>query len=124
LHIDLHEPLVAAIDGVVAELLPNLVRAEDAEVPHFPKEAGSGVEVADKQRNKNYYSANGMQISSDDPKNPYGGFWIDLGQDVSIHGSPELNNGGTNPGCISLSPLDASDVFGMLGRGSQVTIRQ
>jgi len=81
-------------------------------------------EVADKQRNKNYYSANGMQISSDDPKNPYGGFWIDLGQDVSIHGSPELDNGGTNPGCISLSPLDASDVFGMLGRGSQVTIRQ
>lgn len=81
-------------------------------------------EVADKQRTRNYYSANGMQISADDPKNPYGGFWIDLGQDVCIHGSPELDSGASNLGCIGLSPLDASDVFGMLGRGSEVTIRR
>jgi LysM repeat protein len=81
-------------------------------------------EVADKQRNKNYYSTNGMQIPADDPKNPYGGFWIDLGQDVCIHGSASLDQGSSNLGCIGLSPLDASDVFGMLGRGSQVTIRR
>lgn len=81
-------------------------------------------EVADKQRNKNYYSTNGMQIPADDPKNPYGGYWIDLGQDVCIHGSASLDSGSSNLGCIGLSPLDASDVFGMLGRGSQVTIRR
>lgn len=81
-------------------------------------------QVLDKQRKRNYYSSNGVQISSDDPKNPYGGYWIDLGQDLCIHGSAELDVGANNLGCISLSPLDANDVFGMLGRGSQVTIRK
>ncbi|MFN7627634.1 MAG: L,D-transpeptidase family protein [Pirellula sp.] len=81
-------------------------------------------QVLDKQRKRNYYSSNGVQISSDDPKNPYGGYWIDLGQDLCIHGSAELDVGTNNLGCISLSPLDAIDVFGMLGRGSQVTIRK
>jgi LysM repeat protein len=81
-------------------------------------------QVLDKQLQRNYYSSNGIQISADDPKNPYGGLWIDLGQDLCIHGSAELDEGANNLGCISLSPLDANDVFGMLGRGSQVTIRR
>lgn len=81
-------------------------------------------QVCDKQRHRNYYSSNGVQISADDPKNPYGGYWIDLGQDLCIHGSAEQDVGSNNLGCISLSPLDANDVFGMLGRGSQVTIRR
>ncbi len=81
-------------------------------------------QVLEKQRNRNYYSSNGMQISAEDPDNPYGGFWIDLGQDVCIHGSPNAEGNPANLGCISLSPLDASDVFGMLASGSQVTIRR
>jgi lipoprotein-anchoring transpeptidase ErfK/SrfK len=81
-------------------------------------------QVLDKQRDRNYYSSNGMQISTTDPANPYGGYWIDLGQDVCIHGSAEAEGGPSHLGCISLSPLDANDVFGMLGRGSQVTIRR
>lgn len=81
-------------------------------------------QVLDKQRQRNYYSSNGVQISAGDPKNPYGGCWIDLGQDLCIHGSAELDAGTNNLGCISLSPLDANDVFGMLGRGSQVTLRR
>lgn len=80
-------------------------------------------EVQDKQRDRNYYSANGMQIPGKDPKNPFGGYWIDLGEDLCIHGSSAVETGSTNMGCISLSPLDASDVFGMLGRGCQVSIR-
>jgi LysM repeat protein len=81
-------------------------------------------EVQDKQRDRNYYSANGMQIPAKDPRNPLGGYWIDLGEELCIHGSPAVETGATNIGCISLSPLDAGDVFGMLGRGSQVSIRK
>ncbi len=104
---------------------------EDLYAGHFPVTFGSepspksGIyEVAEKQRNRNYYTSNGMQIPAADERNPYGGFWIDLGQDVCIHGSPAVEGSGATAGCISLSPLDASDVFGMLGRGSQVTIRR
>jgi hypothetical protein len=79
-------------------------------------------QVIDKQRAKNYYG-NGVQIASNDPRNPYGGYWIDLGQDLCIHGTSD-GPGETKLGCISLSPLDASDVFGMLSRGSPVTIRR
>lgn len=80
-------------------------------------------QVIDKQKNRNYYG-NGVQILATDARNPFGGYWIDLGQELCIHGSP--NNGPIESklGCISLSPLDANDVFGMLGRGSQVTIRR
>ncbi len=81
-------------------------------------------QVVDKQRNRNYYSSNGMQISANDPRNPFGGYWLDLDQDLCIHGSPNVDTGSSELGCISLSPLDAADVFGMLGRGSQVTIRR
>jgi len=81
-------------------------------------------QVLDKQRERNFYGRNGMQIAATDPTNPYGGYWIDLGQDLCIHGSPEAEGTAAQLGCISLSPLDAGDVFGMLGRGSQVTIRR
>jgi len=82
-------------------------------------------QVLDKQRNRNYYGLGGTQIDGFDPRNPYGGWWIDLGQDVSIHGT--ASSGGPENaklGCISLSPLDAGDVFSMLSRGSQVTIKR
>ena len=80
-------------------------------------------EVQDKQKDRNYYSANGMQIPGKDPKNPFGGYWIDLGEEMCIHGSSAVETGSSNLGCISLSPLDAGDVFGILSRGCQVTIR-
>ncbi len=98
----------------------------------FPISAGAdpapkeGVfQVLDKQRNRNYYGLGGTQIDGQDPRNPYGGWWIDLGQDVSIHGTA-TSGGAENAklGCISLSPLDAGDVFSMLSRGSQVTIKR
>ncbi len=82
-------------------------------------------QVVDKQKNRNYYGKGGLQIDGSDPRNPYGGWWIDLGQDLSIHGSPDAQASENNSlGCISLSPLDAGDVFSMLSRGSQVTIKR
>lgn len=76
--------------------------------------------VVDKQKDRNYYGS-GAPIPGSDPRNPYGGFWIDLGGDLCIHGSsPEASN---SQGCISLSPQDAADVFGMLSHGSPIVIR-
>ncbi len=82
-------------------------------------------QVVDKQTDRNYYGPGGIQIDGKDPRNPYGGLWLDLGQQLSIHGTPANPAGDTNTlGCISLSPIDARDVFTMLSRGSQVTIKR
>lgn len=80
-------------------------------------------QVIDKQKNRNYYG-NGVQIQATDPRNPFGGYWMDLGQELCIHGTSSSGPTDSKLGCISLSPMDANDVFGMLSRGSQVTIRR
>jgi lipoprotein-anchoring transpeptidase ErfK/SrfK len=78
--------------------------------------------VADKQPGREYRAADGRSIASVDPSNPFGGVWIDLGGDLCIHGSPTA--GESRLGCISLSPVDANDVYGILSRGSNVVIRR
>ena len=80
-------------------------------------------QVVGKEKNKNYYGS-GVQIPATDPRNPFGGYWIDLGQDMCIHGSSSAGPADSKLGCISLSPMDANDVYGMLGSGSQVTNRR
>jgi lipoprotein-anchoring transpeptidase ErfK/SrfK len=77
--------------------------------------------VLTKDRNRNYYSV-GNAIPGNDPRNPYGGYWIDLGNSVCIHGASDSN--AEKLGCISLAPHDIADVFGMLGSGANVTIRR
>lgn len=138
------DPTVAPPAGMKIKVIPGPFRAEidlnTSEMTLFLGELYAGrypatfgaepeprpgvYQILDKQRNRNYYASNGMQISANDPKNPFGGYWLDLGQDLCIHGSPDVDTGSSQLGCISLSPLDAADVFGMLGRGSQVTIRR
>ncbi len=88
-----------------------------------PSPAPGIFQVVGKEKNKNYYG-NGVQIPATDPRNPFGGYWIDLGQDLCIHGSSSAGPADTKLGCISLSPMDANDVYGMLSSGSQVTIRR
>jgi len=84
----------------------------------------SGIfQVVGKEKNKSYYGS-GVQIPATDPRNPFGGYWINLGQDLCIHGSSSTGPVDSKLGCISLSPMDANDVYGMLGSGSQVTIRR
>jgi hypothetical protein len=79
--------------------------------------------VVEKLRDRNYYGLGGTAIDGRDPSNPYGGVWIDLGEGLCLHGSPQNPSGGSDQmGCISLSPIDAADVFGMLDRGSKVEI--
>ena len=78
--------------------------------------------VTGKLPGRTYYAGNGQTIAVGDPANPYGGIWIDLGQDVGIHGSGA--RGPSGDGCISLSSADANDLYGILSKGSSVVIRR
>ena len=79
-------------------------------------------QVNDKQPGRTYYVAgSGQTIPIDDPSNPYGRVWIDLGSNLSIHGSSP-NGVAPGQGCIALTARDANDVFGILSQGSSVVI--
>ena len=76
----------------------------------------------DKQPGRTYYAGNGQTLAMEDPGNPYGRVWIGLGGELSIHGQPSTAPVNSAAGCISLSPTDAGDVYGILSKGSTVSI--
>ncbi len=81
--------------------------------------------VQSKSPDHTYVGPDGRTIPANDPANPYGQCWIDLGTSACIHGSPASAAPSTQTlGCISLSPQDARDVYAMLVPGSKVTIRR
>jgi hypothetical protein len=80
--------------------------------------------VVDKRsQQKTYAGFDGRMIPANDPTNPYGGWWISLGGEMAIHGSPAFP-GDKTLGCISLSPQDAKDVYGIVSIGSNVKVRR
>jgi lipoprotein-anchoring transpeptidase ErfK/SrfK len=79
--------------------------------------------VQDKQSARTYYDKDGTPIPPDDPRNPYGNVWLDLGKQLCIHGSPDKSEPSPE-GCISLRGADADDLYGILSQGSTVTIRR
>lgn len=80
-------------------------------------------EIIDRRKDRTFYGANTV-IPAGAPTNPYGGFWLSLGGNYSIHGSPEqITSDLEGAGCISLAPLDAADVYRILGKGSPVEVR-
>ena len=81
--------------------------------------------VLEKQPGRDYFprAETGQKFAADDPQNPFGRVWIGLDKELAIHGTPERGDAGTM-GCISLSPLDAADVYSILTQGSSVTIRR
>jgi lipoprotein-anchoring transpeptidase ErfK/SrfK len=79
--------------------------------------------IQDKQSARTYYDAGGTPIPPEDPRNPYGKVWLDLGKQFCIHGSPDRTEP-TDQGCISLRGTDADDLYAILGQGSTVTIRR
>jgi hypothetical protein len=81
--------------------------------------------VQNKSPDRTYIGADGRTIPANDPTNPYGQCWIDLGPEACIHGSPQSAAPGTQTlGCISLSPQDARDVYAMLVPGSKVVVKR
>lgn len=81
--------------------------------------------VLDKQRDPTYYGPNGV-VEHDDPQNPLGEYWIDLGDSYGIHGTIDDTSIGKSggPGCIRLRNRDIADVYDLLTIGSEVLIRK
>jgi lipoprotein-anchoring transpeptidase ErfK/SrfK len=135
------EPTTVINAGTKIKVIPGPFRAEvnlnrneltlflgELYASRFPISTGSdpnpqpgSYSVVAKDRNRNYYGA-GAPILATDANNPYGGYVIDLGNQISIHGASSSSN--DKLGCISLSPADVADVYGMLSSGSQVTIKR
>ncbi|MEZ6088496.1 MAG: LysM peptidoglycan-binding domain-containing protein [Pirellulaceae bacterium] len=80
--------------------------------------------IQEKQKSKAYIGVDGTTFASGDPRNPYGEFWLDLGNRLSIHASPSMQPGVSGLGCIQMNTADARDIFGILSEGSAVTIRR
>jgi hypothetical protein len=72
---------------------------------------------------REYVAADGRSIPADSPGNPYGRWWIDLGSEMSIHGSADDGNV-DGRGCISLSAVDIVDLSEILSRDSKIRIEE
>lgn len=80
-------------------------------------------QVAGKEAGHEYVGPDGVRIPARAADNPYGGMYVDLGNGVSVHGSPDKIPTHAGLGCISLSAGDVADVANILSLGSKVTIR-
>ena len=53
-----------------------------------PAPATGEFKVREKREDRDYFSMEGRKIPAGNPANPFGSVWLDLGREVSIHGSP------------------------------------
>lgn len=82
--------------------------------------------VLNKVVNPSYTDPDGRVIDGDDPNNPLGERWIDLGNSYGIHGTiePESIGRAASRGCIRLRDDDVIAVYNFLVNGSEVAIRK
>jgi len=82
--------------------------------------------VQNKLENPTWYHPSGGGVDGDDPANPLGEFWLGLGEHIGIHGTIDPNSIGTavSRGCIHLADNDITEVFQLLGVGSEIRIRE
>ncbi|HUQ72804.1 MAG TPA: L,D-transpeptidase family protein [Planctomycetaceae bacterium] len=82
--------------------------------------------VLNKVVNPAYTDPDGRVIDGDDPQNPLGERWIDLGNSYGIHGTIEPQSIGraASRGCIRLQDDDIVAVYNFLVNGSDVVIRK
>ena len=73
---------------------------------------------------RDYVTASGTTIPAANANNPYGRYWLGLDSNLSIHSSASSGSVEDTRGCISLSPIDAEDVFGILTVGSRLQVRE
>ncbi len=79
--------------------------------------------VKNKMVNPTYYGPEGV-IAHDDPKNPLGERWIDIGDGYGIHGTiePESIGKKESRGCIRMLNSEVEEVYDFLVIGSEVKI--
>jgi LysM repeat protein len=70
-----------------------------------------------------FLSKTGTTIPANAPSNPYGRYWLGLDNGCSIHSTASSGSVEDTRGSVSLSPIDAEDVFGILTVGSRLTVR-
>ena len=82
--------------------------------------------VLNKVENPPYTGPDGKVISADDPSNPLGERWIDLGDSYGIHGTidPDSIGKAESRGCIRLADREVIEVYNFLVKGSEVVIRK
>jgi lipoprotein-anchoring transpeptidase ErfK/SrfK len=66
------------------------------------------------------------RLAGSESSNPFGRYWIDLGNQVGIHGTSDQRSVGRNdgPGCICLKEDDLEHIHDILAVGSKVLIRR
>jgi lipoprotein-anchoring transpeptidase ErfK/SrfK len=82
--------------------------------------------VLNKVENPEYTdSRTGKTIKGDDPTNPLGKRWLDLGDSYGIHGTidPQSIGKAESRGCIRLADNDIIEVYDFLVKGSKVVLR-
>jgi lipoprotein-anchoring transpeptidase ErfK/SrfK len=81
--------------------------------------------VKNKMVNPTYYGPEGV-IPHDDPNNPLGERWIDIGDSYGIHGTIDPASIGKNEsrGCIRMLNSDVEEVYDFLVMGSEVKIQK
>ena len=81
--------------------------------------------ILDKQLDRIFSTQGGTIIPGGHGSNPFGHHWMDLGGNISIHGSAaNAQVPAAGAGSIGMNPVDARDVFSILSAGSQVTIQR
>lgn len=82
--------------------------------------------VREKLENPKYYGPEGNVIDPDDPANPLGERWIDIGNSFGIHGTINPDSIGKNAsaGCIRMRNEDVAEVYDFLSIGSTVQIQR
>lgn len=92
-------------------------------VGNDPSPQPAECQVVAKQAGHDYVGQNGIRIPARTAGNPYGDIYLDLGNGICVHGSPETIPAQAGVGCISLSDDDVADVASILSIGSKVIIR-
>ena len=81
--------------------------------------------VLNKVEKPQWTDPNGRVVAGDDPTNPLGTHWIDIGDGFGIHGTIEPDSIGKaeSRGCIRMRNSDVKEVYDFLLNGSEVVIR-
>ncbi|MES2789845.1 MAG: L,D-transpeptidase family protein [Planctomycetota bacterium] len=82
--------------------------------------------VQEKLENPTYYGPDGLVMQPDDPQNPLGERWVDIGNSFGIHGTIEPDSIGKSEsaGCVRMRNDDVAEVYDLLTIGSTVRIQR